>query len=42
MNLKKWLSHALPDAFRALKSGDRVLVAWCGNEPVIVAIVVGS
>lgn len=35
-------SHALPDCFRSLKSGDRVLVAWCGNEPVVVAIVVSS
>ena len=35
-------SHALPGCFRSLKAGDRVLVAWCGNEPVVVAIVVGS
>jgi len=34
--------HALPDVFRALKAGDRVLVAWCGNEPVVIAIVVSS
>lgn len=26
----------------ALQSGDRVLVAWCGNEPVVVAVVVSS
>ena len=25
-----------------LKSGDRVLVAWCGNEPVVVAVVCSS
>ena len=31
-------SHGLP----VLKSGDRVLVAWCGNEPVVVAVVVSS
>ena len=31
-------SHSLP----GLKSGNRVLVAWCGNEPVIVAVVVSS
>lgn len=31
-------SHKLPH----LKSGDRVLVAWCGNEPVVVAVVVSS
>lgn len=34
--------HSLPSAFRGLKGGDRVLVAWCGNEPVVVAIVVSS
>lgn len=28
--------------FRGLQSGDRILVAWCGNEPVVVAIVVSS
>ena len=35
-------SHALPDVFRKVKAGDRVLVAWCGNEPVIISIVVSS
>ena len=35
-------SHTLPTVFRSLKGGDRVLVAWCGNEPVIVAVVVSS
>lgn len=35
-------SHALPSVFRSLKGGDRVLVAWCGNEPVVVAVVVSS
>lgn len=35
-------SHGLPSAFRGLKGGDRVLVAWCGNEPVVIAIVVSS
>lgn len=35
-------SHTLPDTFRSLKAGDRVLVVWCGNEPVIVAVVVSS
>lgn len=34
--------HDLPDALRGLRSGDRVLVAWCGNEPVVIAIVVSS
>ena len=35
-------SHELPGEFRGLKAGDRVLVAWCGNEPVVIAIVVSS
>lgn len=35
-------SHELPSAFRSLKAGDRVLVAWCGYEPVVIAIVVSS
>lgn len=35
-------SHALPASFRSLKEGDRVLVAWCGNEPVVLAVVVSS
>lgn len=34
--------HELPGAFRCLKANDRVLVAWCGNEPVVIAIVVSS
>jgi hypothetical protein len=35
-------THDLPDSFRGLQPGDRILVAWCGNEPVVIAIVVGS
>lgn len=35
-------SHALPSVFRALRSGDRVLVIWCGFEPVVVSIIVKS
>lgn len=35
-------SHRLPEEFRPLKSGDRVLVAWCGHEPVVINIVVSS
>lgn len=35
-------SHELPESFRGLQAGDRVLVAWCGNEPVVIAIVVSS
>lgn len=35
-------AHRLPNEFRKLQSGDRVLVAWCGNEPVVIAIVVSS
>lgn len=34
--------HDFPDQFRGLKSGDRVLIAWCGNEPVIISVVVSS
>lgn len=35
-------SHTIPAAFRGLHAGDRVLVAWCGNEPVVIAIVTSS
>lgn len=35
-------SHDLPSEFRSLRAGDRVLVMWCGNEPVVIAIVVSS
>ena len=35
-------SHELPSSFRGLQAGDRVLVNWCGNEPVVLAIVVSS
>ena len=35
-------SHELPSSFRGLQTGDRVLVNWCGNEPVVLAIVVSS
>ena len=34
--------HELPSSFRRLKAGDRVLVAWIGNDPIIVAIVVSG
>lgn len=34
--------HRLPAVFRGLRAGDRVLVAWCGHEPVVISIVVGS
>lgn len=35
-------NHALPSEFRPLKAGDRVLVVWCGNEPVVTNILVSS
>lgn len=35
-------SHELPAGFRELRAGDRVLVAWCGAEPVVIAIVTSS
>ena len=34
--------HNMPDEYRCLEPGDRVLIAWCGNEPVVIAIVVSS
>ena len=35
-------SHGLPSVFRSLRSGDRVLVVWCGYKPVVVSIIVKS
>lgn len=35
-------SHALPSVFRSLRPGDRVMVVWCGYEPVVVSVVVKS
>lgn len=34
--------HRVPSVFRRLRAGDRVLVAWVGNEPIVVDIVVSS
>lgn len=34
--------HRVPSVFRRLQPGDRVLVAWVGNEPIIIAIVVSG
>lgn len=35
--------HRLPEnEFRTIQPGDRVLIAWCGNEAVVVSIVVSS
>lgn len=34
--------HELPSVIRGLKPGDRVLVAWCGFEPIVIAIVISS
>ena len=34
--------HRLPPVFRSLEPGDRVLVVWCGNEPVVTNILVSS
>ncbi len=34
--------HRLPSVFRRLQPGDRVLVAWCGNQPVVISIVVSG
>lgn len=35
-------AHSLPSVFRALKAGDRVLVLWCGFEPVVVSVITKS
>lgn len=34
--------HRIPSVFRCLREGDRVLVAWCGCEPCIIAIMVAG
>lgn len=34
--------HKHTVTMRSLQAGDRVLVAWCGHEPVVVAVVVSS
>lgn len=34
--------HKHTVTLRGLKAGDRVLVAWCGHEPVVIAVVVSS
>lgn len=35
-------SYTHSHSFRSLNAGDRVLVAWCGNEPVVLAVVISS
>lgn len=35
-------NHRLSSVFRRPRAGDRVLVAWVGYEPIIVAIVVAG
>lgn len=32
----------IPETMRSLKSGDRVLVIWCDNEPVVTDILIES
>ncbi len=34
--------HRVPSVFRRLQAGDRVLVAWVGHEPIVVAILVSG
>lgn len=34
--------HRVPSVFRRVKVGDRVLVAWVGDEPIIVDVVVAG
>ena len=31
--------HQLPAEYRSLRPGDRILISWCGYEPVVIAIV---
>lgn len=33
-------THRLPTQLLPLKEGDRILIAWCGTEPVVIAKVV--
>lgn len=35
-------SVKLPEELRGLNAGDRVLVAWAGNEPVVIDVVASS
>ena len=35
-------AHKLPGEYGNLKAGDRVLVAWCGNDAVVICKVVSS
>ena len=37
-----YMVNSMMTGSRAISKGDRVLVAWCGNEPVVIAIVVSS
>lgn len=32
--------HEIPDKLAPLKANDRILIAWCGNEPVVIAKVI--
>ena len=34
--------HAVPKKLRPLDAGDRILIAWCGTEPVVIAKVISS
>lgn len=34
--------HRLPDTLRGIRSGDRVLVIWVGNQPIVIAILAAS
>ena len=33
-------NHKIPMKLRHLQEGDRILIAWCGTEPVVIAKVV--
>lgn len=34
--------HKLQPEYRGLQPGDRILIAWCGYEAVVISIVVSS
>lgn len=34
--------HMIPMEHRGIEPGDRVVIVWCGNEPVVIAIVISS
>ena len=35
-------SHNLPRSLRGIEPGDRVLIIWSGNEPIVIALLASS